>query len=144
MQPAVKRNESMHGFAPRIHPRQACSLDCIAKLRFAFQQALQAIQSRQTFRGSRQAHFRCHPATIFRQPSSFLQSKSQSSTSQHLPSGSPGQHPPVLLLYRANLSLPSANTLPSGSSGQHSPAAHLSIPGLTTFHKPVHDNSRQM
>ena len=29
----------MQGFAPRKHPRQACSLDCIAKLRFAFQPA---------------------------------------------------------------------------------------------------------
>lgn len=29
----------MQGFAPRKHPRQACSLDCIAKLRFAFQTA---------------------------------------------------------------------------------------------------------
>lgn len=44
MQPTAKRNGSMQGFAPRKHPRQACSLDCIAKLRFAFQPALQAIQ----------------------------------------------------------------------------------------------------
>lgn len=29
----------MRGFAPRKHTRQACSLDCIAKLRFAFQPA---------------------------------------------------------------------------------------------------------
>lgn len=28
----------MQGFAPRIHPRQACSLDCTEKLRFAFHQ----------------------------------------------------------------------------------------------------------
>lgn len=50
MQPTAKRNGSMQGFAPRKHPRQACSLDCIAKLRFAFQPALPAIQSHQTFR----------------------------------------------------------------------------------------------
>ena len=42
MQPTAKRNGSMQGFAPRKHPRQACSLDCIAKLSFAFQPALQA------------------------------------------------------------------------------------------------------
>jgi len=42
MQPTAKRNGSMQGFVPRKHPSQACSLDCIAKLRFAFQPALQA------------------------------------------------------------------------------------------------------
>ena len=50
MQSTAKRNVGMQGFAPRNHPRQACSLDCIAKLRFAFQPALPAIQSHQTFR----------------------------------------------------------------------------------------------
>ena len=29
----------MQGFTPRKHPSRACSLDCIAKLRFAFQPA---------------------------------------------------------------------------------------------------------
>ena len=72
MQPTAKRNGSMQGFAPRKHHRQACSLDCIAKLRFAFQPALQAIQLRQTFRSSRQAHLLRQQVTIFRQPSSFF------------------------------------------------------------------------
>lgn len=66
---------------------------------------------------SRQAHFRRQPETIFRQPSSFLQS---------------------------NLNLQPANTIPSGSSGQYSPAANLSISVLTTFHQPVYNNSRQV
>ena len=82
MQPTAKRNGSMQGFAPRKHPRQACSLDCIAKLRFAFQPALQARQLRQTFRSSRQAH-------LLRQPAST--------------------HPPSIFSYRPH-SLPSSNT----------------------------------
>lgn len=49
-----------------------------------------------------------------------------------------------LFFYTSNLSLPSANPIPSGSPGQHTPPPHLSIPGLTAFHKPAHSNSRQV
>ena len=49
-----------------------------------------------------------------------------------------------LFFYTRNLSLPPANPIPSGSPGQHTPPPHLSIPGLTAFHKSVHDNSRQV
>lgn len=55
----------MQGFSPRIHPRQACSLDCIAKLRFAFHPALPARQLRQTFCSIQHVLFRRHPANTF-------------------------------------------------------------------------------
>lgn len=144
MQPAAKRNGSMQGFATSKHPHQACSLGCIAKLRFAFQPALQTIQSRQTSAAAgkltsgviRQQSF------VSRHP--FYRANLSLSSVNNLLPGSPGQHAPVFLLYRANISLPSANILLSGSSGQHSLAAHISIPGLTAFHKPVYSNSRQV
>ena len=111
MQSTAKRNVGMQGFAPRNHPRQACSLDCIAKLRFAFQPALPAIQSHQTFRSSRQAHLLRQPVTIFRHPASFLQSKSQPSLSQQPPfrRQPASTHPPSIFSYRPH-SLPSSNT----------------------------------
>ena len=55
----------MQGFSPSIHPRQACSLDCIAKLRFAFHPALPARQLRQTFCSIQHVLFRRHPANTF-------------------------------------------------------------------------------
>lgn len=61
----------MQGFAPRKHPRQACSLDCIAKLRFAFQSALPADVSKK-----------------LRQPASFFPAPA-------------GQHLSDRILYRA-------------------------------------------
>lgn len=133
IQPTAKRNWSMQGFAPRKHPRQACNLDCIAKLRFAFQPSLQAIQLRQTFRSSRQAHLLRQPAIIFR-IHLFLQSKSQPSLSQQ----------PSFRLVRPTPSRPfslQSKSQPSGSQYLPSrrqpantlPLLHLSIPGLTTF-----------
>ena len=117
MQPTAKRNGSMQGFAPRKHPRQACNLDCIAKLRFAFQPSLQAIQLRQTFRSSRQAHLLRQPAIIFR-IHLFLQSKSQPSLSQQ----------PSFRLVRPTLT--------------HHPSFYIGT--LTTFLHPIHSNSRQV
>lgn len=60
---------------------------------------------------SRQAHFRRQPETIFRQPSSFLQSKSQPSLSQQPPfrRQPASTHPPSIFSYRPH-SLPSSNT----------------------------------
>lgn len=107
----------MQGFAPRKHPRQACSLDCIAKLRFAFQPALQAIQLRQTFRSSRQAHLLRQPAIIFRQQPSFLQSKSQPSTIQH-------NHP-------SGVSRPTLTRRPSFLTGPHN------FPSASTQQQPA-------
>lgn len=59
----------MQGFALRKHPCQACSLDCIVKLRFAFQPA---------FAG------RCFKKTA---------------ASSKLPSGLTGQHASALILF---------------------------------------------
>ena len=100
IQPTAKRNGSMQGFAPRKHPRQACSLDCIAKLRFAFQPALHAIQLRKTFRSSRQAHLLRQPVTIFRHTHLSISAPSQPSFIQHTATA-------------GRFHLPAANTLPS-------------------------------
>lgn len=117
MQPTAKRNGSMQGFAPRKHPRQACSLDCIAKLRFAFQPALQAYSY----------------ANIPHQPAS----SPPAPAGNNLSSSS--------FFFTANLSLPSANNHPSGVSRPaltRRPSFHIGT--LTAFLHPTHSNSRQV
>lgn len=111
MQPTAKRNGSMQGFAPRKYPRQDCSLDCIAKLLFAFQPALQAIQLHQTFRSSRQAHLRRQPATIFRIHLFFTEQISAfPQPTTILPARPANAHPPPIFLYRHSHNFPSSNT----------------------------------
>lgn len=100
MQPTAKRNGSMQGFAPRKHPRQACSLDCIAKLRFAFQPALQAYSY----------------ANIPQQPAS----------SPPAPAGNNLSSSSFFFTEQISAFPQPTTTLPA-SAGQHSPAAHLSI-----------------
>lgn len=88
----------IQGFSPRIHPRQACSLDCIAKLRFAFHPALPARQLRQTFCSIQHVLFRRHPANNLS---------------------------PHIFLYWRPHNLPPANDLHSGLTGQCIPSLIL-------------------
>ena len=84
MQPTAKRNGSMQGFAPRKHPRQACSLDCIAKLRFAFQPAPAGKTVTPYISLQPATVFRPQPADTF--PADFLQSTTLSGPN-YLPPG---------------------------------------------------------
>lgn len=79
----------MQGFAPRIHPRQACSLGCIAKLRFAFQSALPADVSKKASVSSK-LHSGSSRQTPFRPDS--LQSITLSDR-HYLPPGASRQTP---------------------------------------------------
>lgn len=74
----------MQGFTPRKHPSRACSLDCIAKLRFAFQPA----HAGKTVT----PYISLQPATVFRpQPADTFPADSLQSTTlsgpHYLPPG---------------------------------------------------------
>lgn len=67
-----------------------------------------------------------------------------SSVNNLLP-GSPGQYPHVILFfYTRKLILPSSNRFHSGSSGQALPGLSSFHTRPSTFHQPVHNNSRQV
>lgn len=114
----------MQGFSPRIHPSQACSLDCIAKLRFAFHPALPARQLRQTFCSIQHVLFRRHPANTFQ--ARFLTEhytlRPPLPTSRRQPANNLSPH---IFLYWRPHNLPPANDLHSGLTGQCIPSLIL-------------------
>ena len=123
----------MQGFSPRIHPRQACSLDCIAKLRFAFHPALPARQLRQTFCSIQHVLFRRHPAN----PDS-LQSITLYDRHYLPPGASRTANSRRLIFSYQHHNLPPANDLHSGLTGQCIPSLILFSFFFFLFFIPLH------
>ena len=111
---------------PANTPRQACSLDCIAKLRFAFHPALPARQLRQTFCSIQHVLFRRHPANTFqaRFLTEYYTFRPPLPTYRRQPANNLSPH---IFLYWRPHNLPPTNNFHSGLTGQYVLSLILSL-----------------
>lgn len=115
----------MQGLAPRKYPRQACSLDCIAKLRFAFQPAPAGKTVTPYISLQPATVFRPQPADTF--PADFLQSTTLSGPNYLTPGASRPTTFRRISFHTSPHNLPLARNLHSGLTGQYIPSLILSL-----------------